>query len=181
MTLNAPFNKTELLRLKAGDMVEISGQIIVARDAAHKRIYQNGGLNFSLDGECIYYMGPSPAKPNQIIGAAGPTTSSRMDIYTPYMLKSLGIIAMVGKGYRSYDVIQAIKDVGAVYFVAIGGTGALMSECIKSYEILAFADLGAEALAKIVVEKMPLIVAIDSKGNDFYKIGQEKFKQEFLS
>ncbi|MGH1601668.1 FumA C-terminus/TtdB family hydratase beta subunit [Campylobacter majalis] len=181
MTLNTPFNKAELSRLKAGDIVEISGQIIVARDAAHKRIYQNKNLNFSLNGECIYYMGPSPAKPDQIIGAAGPTTSSRMDIYTPYMLKTLGVIAMIGKGYRCVEVVKAIKDVGAVYFVAIGGAGALINKCIKSYEILAFADLGAEALAKIVVENMPLIVAIDSKGNDFYKIGQERFKKEFLS
>lgn len=175
--LKAPFCHDELIALKAGDHVVIDGSFLVARDAAHKKLFESiqQGLDLpvSLAGESIYYMGPSPAKEGDVIGSAGPTTSGRMDSYTPALLKQ-GIIATIGKGYRSKEVIDAMIKHKAVYFVCIGGAGALISQSIKKYEVLAYEELGAEALARIHVENFPCIVVIDALGNDFYKQGRMK-------
>lgn len=181
--LKAPFNHDELKSLRAGDPVMIDGSFLVARDAAHKRLYQSiqEGIQLpvSLAGECIYYMGPSPAKEGDVIGSAGPTTSGRMDSYTPSLLDR-GVIATIGKGYRSSEVVQSMIRNQAVYFVCIGGAGALISQSIKKYEVLAYGDLGAEALARIEVENFPCIVAIDSQGNDFYEQGRILAQNEIV-
>lgn len=178
-TLNAPFDPKKLLELRAGENVLINGNFLVCRDAGHKRLYESikKGENppVSLQGECIYYMGPSPAKPSEVIGSAGPTTSGRMDFYTPTLL-DFGLKAMIGKGYRSDEVVESMIKNGAVYFVCIGGAGALLSQRIKKYEVLAYEDLGAEAIARIEVEDFPCIVAIDSRGNNFYKQGRMLMK-----
>lgn len=179
--LQAPFNKEDIKSLNAGDNVLISGEIIAARDAAHKRLMEaytnNVEIPLDLKNQVIYYLGPSPAKPGEVIGAAGPTTSGRMDKYTPMML-SLGISAMIGKGYRSKEVIESIVNHNAVYMVAIGGAGALIAKSIKSYKVIAYEDLGAEAIARLEVIDFPAIVVIDSKGNNFYEIGQRQYKVE---
>ncbi|WP_420806123.1 Fe-S-containing hydro-lyase [Helicobacter pametensis] len=174
--LQAPFDHQELIGLNAGDHIQINGSFLVARDAAHKRLYQSiqegRELPVSLRGESVYYMGPSPAKEGEVIGSAGPTTSGRMDAYTPALL-DCGLIAMIGKGYRSPEVIEAILKHQAVYFVCIGGAGALIAQSIKKYEVIAYPDLGPEAIARIEVEGFPCIVAIDSRGNNFYKQGRK--------
>lgn len=179
--IKAPFSIDEVAHLKAGDNVLITGSIIAARDAAHKKlmeVYKSGEkIPVELKNQVIYYLGPSPAKPGEIIGAAGPTTSGRMDKYTPMML-DLGISGMIGKGYRSDEVIESIIKHKAVYMVAIGGAGALISKSIKKYEVLAYEELGPEAIAKLEVVDFPAIVAIDSKGENFYKIGQAKYKKD---
>ncbi len=171
--LNVPMREEELKHLKAGDMVSISGVIYTARDAAHKRMDEslNAGrqLPFDIVGNIIYYMGPSPARPGQIIGSAGPTTASRMDRYAPRLL-DLGLKGMIGKGKRTPEVHEAIKRNGAVYFAAIGGAGALLSKCIKVSEVIAYDDLGTEAIRKLTVESFPCIVVIDSEGNDLYEL-----------
>lgn len=176
--IQAPFTKEVAKKLKAGDNVLISGTIIAARDAAHKvlteALSRGEKLPVELQNETIYYLGPSPAKPNQVIGAAGPTTSGRMDKYTPTIL-DLGVTGMIGKGYRSKEVIDSIIKNGAVYMVAIGGAGALISKSIKKYEILAYPELGPEAVARLTVEDFPAIVAIDSNGNSFYEKGQKPY------
>ena len=178
--LQAPFNKNEIKNLKAGDNVLLSGSIIAARDAAHKKIFEafqnNEKLPLDFNNQIIYYLGPSPAKPGNIIGAAGPTTSGRMDKYTPMML-DLGISGMIGKGYRNKEVIDSIIKHKAIYMVAIGGAGALISKSIKKYEVLAYPELGAEAIARLEVEDFPAIVAIDSSGVNFYEIGQKEYKK----
>lgn len=178
--ITAPFSKETLRDLKAGDNVLISGTIIAARDAAHKRLFEthNKGEKIPLDltNQAIYYLGPSPAKPGEVIGAAGPTTSGRMDKYTPLMLE-LGVSAMIGKGYRSKEVIEAIIKHKAVYLVAIGGAGALIAQSIKKYEVLAYPELGPEAIARLEVQDFPAIVAIDSSGANFYEIGQKQYKK----
>lgn len=169
--LSAPFTKEDIKDLKAGDKVYLSGTIYTARDAAHKRMQEsldNGDpLPFDVNGNVIYYMGPSPARPGRPIGSAGPTTAGRMDKYTPKLL-DLGLLGMLGKGKRSPEVHDAIIRNGAVYFAAIGGAGALLSKCIKNSEILAYEDLGTEAIRKLTVEDLPCIVAIDPEGNDIY-------------
>ena len=158
--------------LQAGDYVYLSGTIYVARDAAHKRMIEalekGEQLPIPIKDETIYYMGPSPAREGQVIGSAGPTTASRMDKYTPKLL-DLGLKAMIGKGKRSKDVIESMKRNKAVYFAAVGGAGALISKCIKKSEIICYEDLGAEAIRKLEVEKFPLIVVIDEKGNNLYE------------
>ena len=158
--------------LRAGDVVNLSGYIYTARDAAHKRIVQalNEGedLPFELQNSVVYYAGPTPAKNGLIIGSVGPTTSSRMDAYSPLML-SLGQKAMIGKGNRSPEVDDAIKNNGAVYFAAIGGAGALYSDCVKECEVVAFDDLGCESVKRLKVDNFSLIVAIDCEGNSLYK------------
>lgn len=178
--IKAPFTKEDVKDLKAGDNVLITGNIIAARDAAHKKLFEafNKGEAISVDftNQTIYYLGPSPAKPGEIIGAAGPTTSGRMDKYTPMMLH-LGISGMIGKGYRNKEVIDSIIKHKAVYMVAIGGAGALIAKSIKKYEVLAYKELGPEAIAKLEVIDFPAIVAIDSKGNNFYEIGQKAYKK----
>lgn len=176
--INTPLTEDKVLGLKAGDSILLSGTIYSARDAAHKRLIEliNDGkeLPFNIDGEIIYYVGPSPAKPGQVIGSAGPTTSYRMDPYAPTLL-DLGLKGMIGKGARSEEVIDAIKRNKSIYFGAIGGAAALIGKSIITSDIIAYEDLGAEAIRKLVVKDLPLIVVIDAKGNNLYKIGQEAY------
>lgn len=176
--LNVPFEKDDIEKLKSGDTVMLSGTVYTARDAAHKRMteqLENGeDLPVDLDGQVIYYVGPTPAKPDQAIGSAGPTTSSRMDAYTPTLLEH-GLKGMIGKGYRSQAVIDSIRDNNAVYMVAIGGTGALLSQKIINSEVVAYEDLGTEAIRRLEIENFPCIVIHDIEGNDFYKSSQQSF------
>ena len=178
--IKAPLNDDEVKMLKAGDYVYISGTIYTARDAAHKRMYealQNGQeVPMPMKNNIVYYMGPSPAREGRPIGSAGPTTSSRMDKYTPMMLDQ-GLKGMIGKGKRSPEVIESIKKNGAVYFAAVGGAGALLSKCIKEAEVIAYDDLGTEAIRKLRVENFPVIVVIDSNGNNLYETAVENFKK----
>lgn len=170
--LTSPLKKEDIKTLRAGDSVTLSGVLYTARDAAHKRFYdmiQNGEqLPFDVENQTIYYVGPAPAKPGYVVGPAGPTSSYRMDKYTP-MLLDMGLVAMIGKGERSDAVIDAIKNNGAVYFAAIGGAAALISKSIVKDEAVCFEDLGTEAVHKYTVVDFPCIVAIDSLGNDVYK------------
>lgn len=179
--IRAPFTEEQTKELKSGDYVYISGTIYTARDAAHKRMYEameNGEkAPFSLETNVIYYLGPSPAKEGQVIGSAGPTTSSRMDKYTPLMLQN-GVKGMIGKGKRSPEVIEAIKKNQAVYFAAVGGAGALLSKCIKKAEVIAYDDLGTEAIRKLEVENLPVIVVIDKDGNNLYETATKEFQCE---
>lgn len=170
--------ENELEDLKAGDSVLISGTVYTARDAAHKKldemIKRGEELPFSLKGNVIYYTGPCPAPENRPIGSCGPTTSSRMDAYTPELL-DLGLGAIIGKGDRSDEVINGIKRNKKVYFAAAGGAGALMADCVVSCELVAFPELLSEAVYKLEVKDMPVTVAIDSKGNDLYKEARKKY------
>ncbi len=170
--IEAPINDEIIKDLKSGDFVYITGTIYTARDAAHKRLYETiiegKELPFKLKNNIIYYLGPSPAREGQIIGSAGPTTSSRMDKYTPLLLDK-GLKGMIGKGKRSEEVIDSMNKNNAVYFAAIGGAGALLSKCIKKSEIIAYEDLGTEAVRKLEVEKFPVIVVIDNERNNMYK------------
>lgn len=179
--LNVPFEDGEIEKLKSGDTVMLSGTLYTARDAAHKRMTEQlekgEELPVDLDGQVIYYVGPTPAKPGQAIGSAGPTTSSRMDAYTPALLKH-GLKGMIGKGYRSKEVIDAIRDNKAVYMVAIGGTGALLAQKITNSELVAYEDLGTEAIRRLEIENFPCIVIHDSEGNDFYKSSQQSFSND---
>lgn len=172
-------NDEEIRKLKAGDSVLINGVIYTARDAAHKRLIEliNKGeeLPMDLKGQFIYYVGPAPAKPGYAIGSAGPTTSYRMDPYTPPLLR-LGLKGMIGKGLRSKEVIDTMKEYGAVYFGAVGGAAALISKSIKKAEVVCYEDLGAEAIHKLLVEDFPAIVVIDSKGNNLYESEPKKYK-----
>ena len=169
--LQTPLTKEKVKTLHAGDYVYISGTIYSARDAAHKRLTETlergESLPLPLENEIIYYLGPTPARPGQVIGSAGPTTSSRMDKYAPRLL-SLGQTGMIGKGRRSDAVISSMKENCAVYFAAVGGAGALLSKCIKKAEVLAYEDLGAEAIYKLEVDNFPVIVVIDCEGNNLY-------------
>ena len=178
--IKAPLNDDEVKMLKAGDYVYISGTIYTARDAAHKRMYealQNGQeVPMPLKNNIVYYMGPSPAREGRPIGSAGPTTASRMDKYTPRLL-DLGMGAMIGKGKRSQAVIDAIIRNGSVYFAAIGGAGALLSQRIKKSEIVAYDDLGTEAIRKLEVEDFPVVVVIDSQGNNLYETAIKEYQK----
>ena len=178
--ITSPIEAETIAQLRAGTQVLISGIVYVARDAAHRRLVQaldkGEGLPFDLEGQTIYYMGPSPAKPGQVIGSAGPTTSSRMDVYTPRILAA-GIKAMIGKGNRSPAVREAIKDYKAVYFASIGGAGALLARSIKQAEVIAYGDLGAEAIRRIYVENFPAIVANDIYGEDLFEQGKIKYRR----
>lgn len=178
--IQAPVSKEDARSLKAGDYVYLSGTIYTARDAAHKRMKealdQGQKLPFNLKGSVIYYMGPSPAREGRPIGSAGPTTASRMDKYTPELL-DLGLGAMIGKGKRSPAVIDAMVRNGAVYFAAVGGAGALLSKCILSSEIVAYEDLGAEAIRKLEVKNFPVIVVIDSQGNNWYETASKEYAE----
>ena len=169
--LTLPLNIEDIRKLRVGDFVYLSGPMLTARDAAHKRLCETlrdgGALPVSLSGETVYYMGPTPAPPGRVIGAAGPTTAGRMDAYAPTLL-DLGLKAMIAKGKRNQAVKEAIVRNEAVYFAAIGGAGALLSECIQSSEILAYEDLGTEAIRRLIVKDFPVIVAIDAVGNDIY-------------
>ncbi|MBE5906351.1 MAG: Fe-S-containing hydro-lyase [Lachnospiraceae bacterium] len=156
-----PLTKEEAKMLRAGDMCYASGTLYTARDAAHKRMYESmekgEDLPISLENTVLYYLGPSPAKPGQVIGSAGPTTSSRMDKYTPRLLAA-GVTGVIGKGKRSSAVRESLEKEGAVYFAAIGGAGALLSKCIKEAEVVAYEDLGTEAIRKLRVEKLPVVI-----------------------
>ena len=169
--LKVPYAAEDVKEFKIGDMVYLTGTVYTARDAAHKRmdeaLSEGKELPFEIKGSVIYYMGPSPARPGRVIGSAGPTTASRMDKYTPKLL-DLGLLGMIGKGKRTEEVHEAIIRNGAVYFAAVGGAGALLSKCIKESEIIAYDDLGTEAIRKLTVENFPCIVVIDPKGNDLY-------------
>ena len=170
--LQAPISKEELKTLKSGDYVYITGTIYTARDAAHKRMYETlqnqENLPIDIQNQIIYYMGPSPAREGRPIGSAGPTTATRMDKYAPRLL-DLGEKAMIGKGKRSKEVVDAVIRNHAVYFAAIGGAGALLSKCITKSEIVCYEDLGAEAIRKIEVKDFPVIVVIDREGNNLYE------------
>lgn len=178
--ITAPINKETARSLHAGDYVYITGTMYTARDAAHKRMYeilQKGGeLPVDWKDQVIYYMGPSPAREGRPIGSAGPTTASRMDKYAPQLL-DLGLGAMVGKGKRSQAVIDAIVRNGSVYFAAVGGAGALLSKSITSAEVVAYDDLGTEAIRKLTVENFPAIVVIDSEGNNLYETAIKEYRK----
>ncbi|WP_313341886.1 Fe-S-containing hydro-lyase [Sedimentibacter sp.] len=177
--INTPLTDEVINDLKAGDRVLLSGIIYTGRDAAHKRLAEliNKGEELPMDikNQTIYYVGPCPAKPDQVIGSAGPTTSGRMDAYAPLLMDE-GLKGMIGKGLRNQRVVDSIIKNNAVYFAAIGGAGALLAEAIKEAEVIAFPDLGAEAIYKLKVEDFPVTVIIDNQGNDLYKIGKEKYK-----
>ena len=164
--------------LYCGDSILLTGYIYTARDAAHARLTESikrgEQLPFEIKNSVIYYVGPTPAMPGKVIGSAGPTTSSRMDVYTPALI-ACGLTGMIGKGKRSREVTKAICKYGAVYFGAIGGAGAMLAQCIESSEIIAYEDLGAEAIRLLKVNEMPLTVVIDSNGNDLYKQGRENY------
>ena len=176
--ITLPITPEEIKELRSGDYLYLTGTIYTARDAAHKRMYEaiehGEELPFDVSGNFIYYLGPTPAKPGMVIGSAGPTTSSRMDKYTPELL-SRGLSGMIGKGKRSKAVIDSIVENGAVYMAAVGGAGALLSKCIKKSEVIAYDDLGTEAIRKLYVENLPVIVIIDSIGNNLYESAVEDF------
>lgn len=169
--IKAPIGPKEAKELRAGDYIYITGTIYTARDAAHKRMQEaldrGEELPFPVKGNIIYYMGPSPAREGRPIGSAGPTTASRMDRYTPALL-DLGLGGMIGKGKRSQEVIDAIVRNGSVYFAAVGGAGALLSKCILSSEVIAYEDLGTEAIRRLEVKDFPVVTVIDSQGNNCY-------------
>ena len=177
-TIQVPISKEDAKSLRAGDYVLLNGTIYTARDAAHKRMYEAlaEGKELPLDwkGNVVYYMGPSPAREGRPIGSAGPTTARRMDKYTPQLL-DLGLGAMIGKGKRSQAVIDAVVRNGSVYFAAVGGAGALLSQRIKSSEVIAYDDLGTEAIRKLEVRDFPVIVVIDSEGNNLYETAIKQY------
>jgi len=178
--IQTPFTREDARSLIAGDTCLITGTIYTARDAAHKRlcelVAQGKPLPMEMENAIIYFVGPTPAKPGQAIGSAGPTTSYRMDAYSPALI-AIGQTGMIGKGKRNAEVIAAMKEYGAVYFGATGGCGALLSKCIKKAEIVAYEDLGAEAIRKLEVEDFPVTVIIDSEGNNLYETGRQAYLQ----
>lgn len=180
-TITVPYDEETVKQLCSGDYVYLTGTIYTARDAAHKRMYealeQGKELPFDIKNNVIYYMGPSPARKGRPIGSAVPTTASRMDKYTPALL-DLGLKGMIGKGKRTEEVRHAIVQNGAVYFAAVGGAGALLSKSIVSSEIIAYDDLGTEAIRKLQVKNFPVIVVIDSKGNNLYEIAIKEYMED---
>ena len=181
--INVPLSAEDASSLHAGDYVYLTGTIYTARDAAHKRMYEaleaGETLPLSMENNVIYYMGPSPAREGRAIGSAGPTTASRMDKYAPKLL-DLGLKGMIGKGKRSAAVKEAIVRNGAVYFAAVGGAGALLSRSITSSEVIAYDDLGTEAIRKLEVKDFPCIVVIDAEGNDLYETAVKQYNKESL-
>jgi fumarate hydratase subunit beta len=179
----SPLDPEVVEKLRAGDQVLVSGIVYSARDSAHKRLVEslNKGeeLPFDIKGQTIYYMGPSPAKPGNVIGAAGPTTSGRMDVYAPRLLEK-GLKGMIGKGSRSEAVKEAIKKYKAIYFAATGGAGALISKSVKKVDIIAYEDLGAEAIRRIEVKNLPAVVINDTYGGDLYQEGRAKYQKSIL-
>lgn len=178
--INVPFDADIVKELKAGDYVYLTGTIYTARDAAHKRMYealQNGEtLPFDIEGNVIYYMGPSPAREGRPIGSAGPTTASRMDKYTPALLE-LGMRGMIGKGRRTEAVRESMMKNQSVYFAAVGGAGALLSKSILQAEVIAYEDLGTEAIRKLEIKDFPVIVVMDCEGNNLYDMAIEQYKE----
>lgn len=181
--INVPLNKETVAELRAGDYVYLTGTIYTARDAAHKRMYEalaaGGELPIKMEDNVIYYMGPSPAREGRPIGSAGPTTASRMDKYAPSLL-DLGLKGMIGKGKRTVEVKDAIVRNGAVYFAAVGGAGALLSKSILSSEVIAYDDLGTEAIRRLEVKNFPVIVVIDCQGNNLYETAINDYRREEL-
>lgn len=181
--IQAPIRKEDARELRAGDYVYITGTIYTARDAAHKRMQEtlDAGeeLPMEIEGTVIYYMGPSPAREGRPIGSAGPTTSSRMDKYAPKLL-DIGLGAMIGKGKRNQAVLDAIVRNEAVYFAAVGGAGALLSKCIIKSEVIAYEELGAEAIRKLEVKDFPVVVVVDSKGNNLYETAVKTYAQKYI-
>jgi len=177
--ITTPLDEDSVSRLRSGDKVLLSGYIYTARDTAHKRftevLREGGSLPIDVKGQVIYYCGPTPPAPGRVIGAAGPTTSSRMDAYTPALL-ALGLKGMIGKGRRSDEVKDAIGAHKAVYFGATGGAGALLAESVRAYDVVAYADLGPEAVARLLVEDLPLFVINDIFGNDLYEMGLSRYR-----
>lgn len=176
--ITAPATREALAALRAGDSVLLSGTVYTARDAAHKRMMEcisdGTALPFDLAGSAIYYVGPTPERPGEVIGSAGPTTSGRMDAYSPTLIER-GNLIMIGKGARSQAVKDAMRECGAVYLGAVGGAGALMAAAVKSSEVIAWQELGCEAVRRLTVENMPLTVVIDSLGNDLYELGPSEY------
>ena len=176
--IQMPLTREQARTLKAGDSCLISGVIYTARDAAHKRLCalaaEGKELPWPIENATIYYVGPTPERPGEAIGSAGPTTSYRMDAYSPTLI-ALGETGMIGKGKRGPEVVDAMKEHGAVYFGAIGGCGALLSQCIKKAEVIAYEDLGAEAIRRLEVEDFPVVVIIDSQGNNLYETGRAAY------
>ena len=173
--IDLPLNRERAAALRAGDEVLLNGVLLTGRDAAHKRLIslleEGAALPVDLRDQVIYYVGPCPAPPGKVIGSAGPTTSGRMDAYTPRLL-DLGLVGMIGKGLRSRSVKEAMMRNGAVYFGAIGGAAALMAQCVEQAEVVAFADLGTEAIHRLVVRDFPVFVVVDAQGNDLYETGR---------
>jgi fumarate hydratase subunit beta len=176
--LKTPLSDADVEKLKTGDKVLLNGVIYTGRDAAHKRLYdllmEGKPLPIEVKGQVIYYVGPAPAKPGQVIGSAGPTTSGRMDAYSPKLIE-LGLKGMIGKGMRKKEVVEAMKKYKAVYFAATGGAGALLAKAIKKAQVVAYEDLGPEAINRLEVENFPVIVVNDTKGNDLYEEGMRKY------
>lgn len=176
-----PLSAETARTLRCGEQVLISGTIYTARDAAHKRltelVAQGKPLPLPVAESIIYYVGPAPEKPGQVIGSAGPTTSYRMDAYAPTLL-DMGLTGMIGKGKRGREVVEAMKRNGGVYFCAIGGAGALLAQCVEKAEIIAYEDLGAEAIRRLEVKNLPVIVVIDSLGNNLYEKGRESYLKD---
>ena len=181
ISIHTPLDDRDVERLRAGDRVSINGTVYTARDAAHKRLFdlleQGEELPFDVAGQVIYYVGPTPARPGAVIGAAGPTTAYRMDAYAPTLIAE-GLKGMIGKGSRGENVIEALKRYKAVYFAATGGAGALISKRIKKVEMVAYEDLGTEAIRRLVVEDFPAIVANDMYGGDLYAEGLKKYRRQ---
>ena len=178
ISIKVPLTRDEARKLRAGDSCLFSGVIYAARDAAHKRLCElvadGKELPFEIKDSVIYFVGPTPAREGEVIGSAGPTTSYRMDAYSPILIGE-GQTGMIGKGKRGVEVVEAMKKHGAVYFGAIGGCGALLAKCIKSSEVVAYEDLGAEAVRRLLVEDFPVVVVIDSEGNNLYESGREAY------
>ncbi|MDR3543407.1 MAG: Fe-S-containing hydro-lyase [Desulfosporosinus sp.] len=178
--LETPLTQEKVKGLKAGDKVLINGVIYTGRDAAHKKMVegldQGIDLPFTMKDQVIYFVGPTPAKEGQVIGSAGPTTSGRMDAYSPKLIAE-GLTGMIGKGLRSSEVIEAMKNYGAVYFGAIGGAGALIAKCIVAAEVIAYPELGPEAVRRLIVKDFPVIVIIDHEGNNLYELGKAQYRR----
>ena len=181
IAITAPMTREQVRTLKAGQSCLISGVIYTARDAAHKRLCELAAkgepLPFDIEGAIIYFVGPTPAKPGQVIGSAGPTTSYRMDAYSPALI-ALGQTGMIGKGKRGEAVVDAMRRYGAVYLGAIGGLRALLGKCVKKAEVIAYPDLGAEAVRRLEVENFPVVVVIDSEGNNLYELGRRAYLEQ---
>ena len=176
--LKTPLSDADVDKLKAGDKVLLNGVIYTGRDAAHKRLFDllmaGKPLPIDVKGQVIYYVGPAPAKPGQVIGSAGPTTSGRMDAFSPKLIE-MGLKGMIGKGMRKKEVVEAMKKYKAVYFAATGGAGALLAKAIKKAQVVAYEDLGPEAINRLEVENFPVIVVNDTRGNDLYEEGMRKY------
>ena len=179
--IETPLTKEKCDKLKAGDRVLLTGKILTGRDAAHKRlvglIREDKLIPLELEDAIIFYVGPTPSKPGEVIGSCGPTSSYRMDDYSPYLL-DLGLKGMIGKGYIGEGVIDSIKKNGAVYFTAIGGAGALLSQCVKESKVIAYEDLESEAIRELYVEDFPIIVTIDNQGNNLYEMAKTNYEEK---